>query len=150
MQVTETKTRRGQQDAAPQGNSRKSSSIAHLRLEILIIMLAGAYIVSLFVGSALSAALDSIIRDSPEHRKTCTVRPGGSEDVDDAPAIVEAFEQCGHNGNVLFLNTTYYVNSVMNTSGLRNCQVDIYGTLLVRYSQPSLFWYTDAHFTSSM
>jgi hypothetical protein len=132
MQVEKTKAGREQHLAAPLDSRQKSSSIARLRLQILIVMLVGAYLVSLLVGGALSAALGGAIRDSSGHRKTCTVQPGGSEDIDDAPAIKEAFDHCGDNGNVVFLNTTYYVNTVMNTSGLRNCQVDIYGTLLVR------------------
>ena len=35
---------------------------------------------------------------------------------------------------MVFLNETYYVNSVMNTTGLCDCEVDLYGTLLVRSS----------------
>lgn len=132
MQVKGSKTGREQQWAAPLDNHRDPSLNSRLRLEILIIMLVAAYIVSLLAGGAISAAIDSVTRDTSDHRKTCTVHPGGSEDIDDAPAIREAFEKCGHHGNVVFLNTTYYVNTVLNTSGLSDCQVDIYGTLLVR------------------
>lgn len=63
--------------------------------------------------------------------KTCIVKPGGNSSIDDAPAITDAFVKCGHNGKVTFLNTTYHVNTVMNTTGLKNCQVDLQGTLLV-------------------
>jgi hypothetical protein len=65
------------------------------------------------------------------HRHTCIVKAGGSESVDDTPAILKAFHECGQNGRIVFQNTTYHVNSVMNTSGLRNCDIDLYGTLLV-------------------
>jgi hypothetical protein len=59
------------------------------------------------------------------------VQPSGNASVDDAPAILEAFKTCGYGGRVVFLNTTYHVNSVMNTTGLKDCQVDLRGTLLV-------------------
>lgn len=63
-------------------------------------------------------------------RTTCVVQPlrNGS---DDAPAIIDAFDKCGHGGHVVFLNTTYNVKSVMNTTGLYDCQIDLHGTLLV-------------------
>lgn len=66
--------------------------------------------------------------------KTCVVQPGlnGS---DSAPAIVQAFRDCGHNdaasrGKVVFLNQTYTVKTVMNTTGLSNVDIDHQGTLL--------------------
>jgi hypothetical protein len=114
----------------PFDSPQNSSLLWHLRIDIFIIMLVGAYILTVLAGRAVSAAIESVLRDS-SFGKTCTVQPGGSEAIDDAPAILEAFHNCGHNGNVVFLNTTYYVNSVMNVSGLSNCRVDIYGTLLV-------------------
>ncbi|KAH2007746.1 hypothetical protein KXV95_001047 [Aspergillus fumigatus] len=64
------------------------------------------------------------------HRRTCVVKAGGSESVDDTPAILNAFRRCGKEGRIVFQNTTYHVNSVMNTSGLHNCDIDLYGTLL--------------------
>lgn len=67
--------------------------------------------------------------------KTCTVKAAGSNTTDDTPAILDAFDKCGHNGKVVFENTTYHINSVMNTSSLRDCEVDIQGTLLVFPSQ---------------
>ncbi|KAG8741328.1 hypothetical protein FRC10_002990 [Ceratobasidium sp. 414] len=60
----------------------------------------------------------------------CILTPGG-EGVDDSPAILDAFKQCGHNGHIVFQNTTYHIEKVMNTTGLVNCVVDIKGTLLV-------------------
>ncbi|RFU33833.1 hypothetical protein B7463_g2512, partial [Scytalidium lignicola] len=62
--------------------------------------------------------------------QTCVVPAGGSESIDDAPAILQAFDECGHGGKVMFQNTTYHVNSVMNTSALQDCEIDIQGTLL--------------------
>jgi hypothetical protein len=66
------------------------------------------------------------------HRKTCIVQPSRTNSTDDAPAILKAFAECGHGGSVVFLNETYHVNTVMNTTGLKDCQVDLRGTLLVR------------------
>lgn len=59
----------------------------------------------------------------------CAVVPP-ADGSDAAPAIVEAFERCGHNGKVVFENTTYNVDSVMNITGLSNVEVDLKGTLL--------------------
>ncbi|KAF2396244.1 pectin lyase-like protein [Trichodelitschia bisporula] len=63
------------------------------------------------------------------HGEICTVTPG-PKGKDDAPAIVNAFRRCGQNGKVIFLNKTYHINSVMNTTALRNCEIDLQGTLL--------------------
>lgn len=66
-----------------------------------------------------------------ECRKSCTVKSGGSNATDDAPAIIQAFRECGRNANVVFESTTYYVNSVMNISWLDDVEIDLQGTLLV-------------------
>lgn len=62
----------------------------------------------------------------------CVIEPSGVNSTDDSPAIVEAFERCGENGNIVFKNETYFVNSVLKFEGLRNVKIDVYGTLLVR------------------
>ena len=67
------------------------------------------------------------------HEKICIVEPCG--DGDSAPAIIEAFEKCGHMkapdyGKVVFLNETYNIKSAMNTTGLSNVDIDLQGTLL--------------------
>jgi hypothetical protein len=61
------------------------------------------------------------------------VKPSGNPFVDDVPAIIHAFKECGHNGRVLFLNETYHISTVMNTTGLKNCEVDLRGSLLVGF-----------------
>lgn len=68
---------------------------------------------------------------NPNPRRICTVKPGGSNLTDDAPAILRAFKECGHGGTINFLKETYHINTVMNTTGLRDCVVNIPGTLLV-------------------
>ncbi|KAF3761416.1 family 28 glycoside hydrolase [Cryphonectria parasitica EP155] len=70
--------------------------------------------------------------------KTCVVSASGSNTTDDAPAIVEAFEECGQGGTIVFSNTTYYVNSVMNINGIEDALVDIQGTLL--WSTDISYW----------
>lgn len=66
------------------------------------------------------------------HRKTCVVPASGTNATDDVPAILDAFQTCGNGGVVKFSpNTTYYVNSVMNVTWLRDVDIDIQGTLLV-------------------
>jgi galacturan 1,4-alpha-galacturonidase len=65
--------------------------------------------------------------------KTCVVDSSAN---DTSYAIEDAFRSCGHEtgenrGRVIFKkNETYNVRRVMNTTGLTNVNVDIYGTLL--------------------
>jgi hypothetical protein len=66
-----------------------------------------------------------------ENRTTCTIEASGTNSTDDAPAIRTAFQKCGHHGKVIFKPTTYYVNSVLNITGLEDVEIDIQGTLLV-------------------
>ena len=71
---------------------------------------------------------------NPLHAKSaplvCVVQPNANGG-DDAPAIVAAFSECGYGGKVIFGNHTYHVNSVMHITGLRDCEVELWGTLLV-------------------
>ncbi|OLN81876.1 Alpha-L-rhamnosidase rgxB 3, partial [Colletotrichum chlorophyti] len=63
-------------------------------------------------------------------KKTCTVPASGTNATDDAPAILEAFEECGRGGKVVFEPTTYYVNSALNVTWLEDVDIDLQGTLL--------------------
>ncbi|KAJ7154663.1 polygalacturonase [Mycena filopes] len=60
---------------------------------------------------------------------TCTVHPSGNF-TDDSPAIIDAFALCGQGGKIEFLNETYWIEKVMNTTGLNDVQIDLRGTLL--------------------
>lgn len=63
---------------------------------------------------------------------TCVVEASGTNSTDDTPAILAAFDECGQGGTITFsADTTYYVNSVMNVSGLQDAVIDIQGELLV-------------------
>ena len=82
----------------------------------------------LFVAAIVRAHATQIV-----HEKVCIVEP--CRDGDSAPAIVEAFEICGRmqapdRGKVVFLNETYDIKTVMNTTGLSNVDIDLHGTLL--------------------
>ncbi len=50
--------------------------------------------------------------------------------VDDTPQILEAFKQCGHEGRIVFTEGTYNIRQVMNTTGLRNVDIDLLGTFV--------------------
>lgn len=81
---------------------------------------------ALAAGLALSAGVHG-----KSSRKTCVVPASGSNATDDAPAIRNAFKACGHHGKIVFQPTTYYVNTVMNLTGLQDVEIDWRGTLLV-------------------
>lgn len=68
---------------------------------------------------------------SMRSRKTCAVKASGTNETDDAPAIRAAFRECGRHGKIVFKPTTYYVNSVLNITGLEDVDIDIQGELLV-------------------
>ncbi|KAF2669977.1 glycoside hydrolase family 28 protein [Microthyrium microscopicum] len=63
--------------------------------------------------------------------KTCEVASKGNSG-DDTDAILSAFKSCGQNGRIVFGNQVYYVKRVMNTTGLRNVQIELRGKILAR------------------
>lgn len=75
--------------------------------------------------------LSPAVEAGQPYRNVCQVEASGTNATDDTPAILEAFEQCGKHGKIVFEDTTYYVNSVMNVTGLEDVDIDIHGTLLV-------------------
>jgi hypothetical protein len=60
--------------------------------------------------------------------KTCNVI-SGDQSGDDTKAILSAFAECKENGHILFRNTTYFVQQAMNTTGLKNVDIELLGTL---------------------
>ncbi|OCK93791.1 glycoside hydrolase family 28 protein [Cenococcum geophilum 1.58] len=58
------------------------------------------------------------------HNQVCIV-PATNNGSDDAPAILSAFQRCGHSGHIIFQNTTYNIQQVMNTTGLSGYQIDM-------------------------
>lgn len=78
---------------------------------------------------------------------TCTLYPeslkNDGQEIDDAPSIHKAFEQCGTNGKVIFTNHVFHVNSVMNTTNLVNCDVSLQGEL--RFSTDIPYWLSHSY-----
>jgi hypothetical protein len=66
-------------------------------------------------------------------RKRCIVKSLGSVDEDDAPAVRDAFKKCGKHGKIVFEDSEYHINTVLNTTGLEDVSIDIRGELLVCY-----------------
>jgi len=64
-----------------------------------------------------------------QRENTCTVHPSGNL-TDDSPAIIDAFSLCGQGGTIEFLNETYWIEKVMNTTGLNDVNINLRGTLL--------------------
>lgn len=71
------------------------------------------------------------------HRRTCVVSPS-SNGTDDTPAILKAFDDCGHSGQIVLANGTFHINQIMNTTGLKDCGIDIHGTML--WSTNTTYW----------
>jgi len=70
-------------------------------------------------------------------RPTCVIRTLPNS-TDDTPVVLNAFKECGQGGNIVFLNQTYHINSVMNTTDLKDCDIDLYGTMLVSIPSSNL------------
>jgi len=47
--------------------------------------------------------------------------------VDDMLSILQAFDICGTNGSVILTKNIPYIDQVINTTNLLNCDVSIYG-----------------------
>jgi galacturan 1,4-alpha-galacturonidase len=98
---------------------------------------------SIKVFLALSLSMLVIVSaHGPPRLKTCVVEPA-CDGSDDAPSVIQAFQECGKNGKVIFKNETYRINSVINTTGLENCEIDLRGTLLVLPTTPVAFNFAD-------
>ncbi|MCJ1444619.1 MAG: hypothetical protein MMC23_005121 [Stictis urceolatum] len=69
-------------------------------------------------------------------RTECRVQQGLNSD--DAIEIKRAFAECGQGGRIIFANTTYNVASVMNTTGLKDVDIELHGTLL--WSKDIDYW----------
>lgn len=74
----------------------------------------------------------------PTRSKTCVVKPGNDPNGDDTPAILAAFSDCKQDGHIVFEDNTYYVGTVMNTTGLRDVDIELKGTML--WSTDIQYW----------
>lgn len=57
----------------------------------------------------------------------CTVTPSGGKD--DSPAIMDAFKQCGKNGQIEITEGDFTIAKVMDVLDLQNCDISIKGKL---------------------
>lgn len=57
----------------------------------------------------------------------CTVTPSGSKD--DSPDLMDAFKQCGQNGQIEVTPGDYTIAKVMDVLNLKNCDISIRGKL---------------------
>lgn len=64
--------------------------------------------------------------------RDCCVIPANGDGSDDVPNVLNAFSKCRTDSTIVFSkNTTYYMNSVLNTTQLKNVEIQIHGKLLV-------------------
>ncbi|KAF6234758.1 hypothetical protein HO173_006978 [Letharia columbiana] len=63
--------------------------------------------------------------------------------VDDTPSILQAFDLCGINGSVILTNSTFYVDQVMNTTNLLNCDVSLLGEMIWSTNVP--YWLSHSY-----
>ena len=69
--------------------------------------------------------------------KKCTVK-SGDPSGDDTASILAAFRDCKEDGHILFKNTTYHVGKVMTTTGLKNVDIELQGTM--EWSKDIPYW----------
>lgn len=68
--------------------------------------------------------------------ESCYLIPSGGEDSD---LMIKAFDQCGQNGRITFANEKFQIGKVLNTTGLKNCVVDLQSATLV-FSTDIDYW----------
>ncbi|KAI4662535.1 uncharacterized protein J4E79_004825 [Alternaria viburni] len=66
----------------------------------------------------------------------CTVTPSGTKD--DSPFIMDAFKQCGQNGQIEITKGDYTIAKVMDVLDLNNCDISIRGKLT--WSDDIQYW----------
>jgi polygalacturonase len=70
------------------------------------------------------------VKDWPKRSKKCIVPAQDDPQGDDSAAIIKAFGDCGQDGHIIFENTTYHISSIMNTTGLRDVDIEVRGRLI--------------------
>ncbi|KAI0466869.1 glycoside hydrolase family 28 protein [Xylaria cf. heliscus] len=76
-------------------------------------------------------------------RSQCIV-PANNDGTDDTPSILAAFSKCRSHARIVFQNTTYYIDQVMNTTDLVETDIEIHGTLL--WSSNLTYWLNNNQF----
>ena len=93
----------------------------------------------------LATAVQSTVAYVVNNGSDCYVYPeslvNGGHPVDDTPSVLQAFDLCGVNGTITMTEgNTFYIDQVMNTTNLVNCDLNILGEMI---------WSTDvAYFLS--
>ncbi|KAH5237930.1 hypothetical protein HBI42_164210 [Parastagonospora nodorum] len=82
-------------------------------------------LVHLFLQTWLFAA--TALGGMTKNGSLCTVTPSGSKD--DSPALMDAFKQCGQNGQIEVTTGDYTIAKVMDVLNLKNCDISIRGKL---------------------
>jgi galacturan 1,4-alpha-galacturonidase len=81
------------------------------------------------------ASCQSISHSSRNGRPACTVYPGNRNTTDDVPIILQAFEDCGNGGDVIFPGgNIYHINSRLNPV-VNDVTIDWQGEWVVRILQ---------------
>lgn len=81
----------------------------------------------MFYIPSLSAAFAFLALATSVQAATCTAKHGTS---DDSLTIAEAFKSCKNGGTVVFTKgATYNLKTLINISGLKNVNVQFYGTV---------------------
>ena len=87
--------------------------------------------------------LSEIVRDG----STCSVYPEPPSDSgqpqDDAPSIIQAFQDCGTDGSVVLTDNVFHINQIMNTTNLVNCDVSLYGEMI--WSSDVSYWRSNSY-----
>lgn len=92
------------------------------------------------------AAAQSISRSTQDGRSTCTVFAGQSNATDDVPTILQAFEECGHGGNIIFpKDQVYHINSKLNPV-VNDVSIDWHGQWL--FSGDLDYWRNNSYHIS--
>lgn len=70
---------------------------------------------------------------------TCTPASSGNPSIDDIPAIESALSTCGDGGTIIFpAGRTYYLNSVLDLSSCRGCDIQVEG--LLKFTLDTDYW----------
>ncbi|PYH95646.1 endo-xylogalacturonan hydrolase A [Aspergillus ellipticus CBS 707.79] len=101
------------------------------------------YHIILLATIGLSSAAPSPVQRSPDAvlhpRAVCTPTAGGSSSTDDVPAITTALSSCGNGGTIVFPEgSTYYLNSVLDLSDCKDCDIQVEG--LLKFTSSTDYW----------
>jgi len=76
-------------------------------------------------------------------KRYCFVKPGTSEDRDDAPVILDAFHKCNNGGTVVF-DSTYLIGSPLDLTFLNHIDVVITGE--IHFDSSDVYYWAENSF----